>query len=65
MSKSAWNSTALNKKTGRVGAAKLYVPNTILQVLSRMVLINFVAFLVFKILLNIVSMQDLLNVNNC
>ena len=30
-----------------------------------MVLINFVAFVVFKILLNLVSMQNLLNANNC
>ena len=56
MSKSAQNSTALNKKMGRVEAAKLYVSDTTLQVLSRMVLINFVAFVVFKILLNLVSM---------
>ena len=65
MSKSAQNSTALNKKMGRVEAAKLYVSDTTLQVLSRMVLINFVAFVVFKILLNLVSMQNLLNANNC
>ena len=56
MSKSVENSTALNKKTGCVGAAKLYLPNTTLLVLSRMVLIDFVAFVVFKILLNLVSM---------
>ena len=30
-----------------------------------MVLMNFVAFVVFKILLNLVSMQNLLNANNC
>ena len=29
-----------------------------------MVLMNFVAFVVFKILLNLVSMQNLLNANN-
>ena len=29
--------------------------------LSRMILINFVAFVVFKILLNAVSMQNLIN----
>ena len=56
---------APNKKTGRVGAAKLYVPNTTLYVLSRMVFKNFVAFVVFKILINLVSMKNLLNVNNC
>ena len=50
---------------GRVGAAKLYVLNKTLSVLSRMILINFVAFLVFKISLNVVSMQNLLNANNC
>ena len=53
----------LNKKTGRVGAPNLYVPNTTLQVLSIMVLINFVAFVVFK-MVNRVSMQNLLNANN-
>ena len=55
----------LNKKTGRVEAAKLYVSNATLQVLSSMVLINLVTFLVFKILFNLVSMQNLLNENNC
>ena len=30
-----------------------------------MILINFVAFVVFKILYNLVSMQSLLNANNC
>ena len=30
-----------------------------------MVLMNFVAFVIFKILLNLVSMQNLLNANNC
>ena len=30
MSKGALNSTALNKKMSRVGAAKLFVPNTTL-----------------------------------
>ena len=58
-------STALNKKTGRVGAAKLYFPNTTLRVLSRTVLMNFVAFVVFKILRNLISMQNNLNSNNC
>ena len=33
--------------------------------LSRMVLINFVAFVVFKILLNLFSMQNHLDANNC
>ena len=55
----------LNEKTGGVGAEKFYVPNTTLQVLSRMILINFVALVVFKILLNLVSTQNLLNANNC
>ena len=40
---------ALNKKTNRFGAAKLYVPNTTFKVLSRMILMNFVAFVVFEI----------------
>ena len=51
MSKVASNSTAHNKKTDHVEAAKLYVRNRTLQVLSRIVLISFVAFVVFKILL--------------
>ena len=49
---------------GRVGAARLYVPNATLQVLSRMVLMNFAGFVVFKIY-NLVSMQNVLNANNC
>ena len=65
MSKIAKNSTALNKQTDRVWATKLYVPNTTLQVLFRLVLMNFLIFVVFKILLNLVSMQNLLNANNC
>ena len=65
MSKVAYNSTAPNKKMGRVGAAKLYVPNTTLYFLSKMVSIKSLAFVVFKILLNLVSMQNLLNANNC
>ena len=56
---------ALNKQTGRVWATKLHVPNTTLQVLFRLVLMNFLIFVVFKILLNLVSMQNLLNANNC
>ena len=36
------------------------VPNTTLKVLSEMVLMNFVAFVVFKILYNLVSMQNVL-----
>ena len=65
MSKVASNSTALNKNTGHVEAAKLCVPNTTLQVLSRMILIDFVAFIVFKILHDHVSMPYLFNANNC
>ena len=61
MSKNAQNSTTLNEKTGRVGP----VTTIILLVLSTMILINFVAFAVFKILLNTVSIQNLLNANNC
>ena len=45
------------KRTDRVGATKLYVPNTTLYVLSRIVLMNFVAFVVFKIKYNLVSME--------
>ena len=46
---------------GHVGAAKFYVPNTTLYVLFRMVLMNFVAFVFFKILYNLVSIQNALN----
>ena len=56
---------APNKKTSRVGAARLNVPNTTLLVLSRMVLMNFVVFVVNKILPNLLSMQNLLHANNC
>ena len=30
-----------------------------------MVLMNFLAFVIFKMLLNLISMQNLLNANNC
>ena len=56
---------AFNKETDHIGATKLHVPNTTSQVLSRMVLMNFVAFAVFKILLNLVSIQNRLIANNC
>ena len=57
---------ALSKETGRVGSTKLNVSNTTLQVLSRMVLMNFVVLAIFKISrLNLVSMPNLLNANNC
>ena len=47
----------LNKKTGRVGAPNLMylILSRMYQVLSRMVLTNFVAFVVFK-MVNRVSM---------
>ena len=54
---------AFNKGTDHIGATKLHVPNTTSSVLSRMVLMNFVAFGVSKILLNLVSIQNLLNAN--
>ena len=52
--KSCLKLNVLNKKTRCLGATKLYVPNTTLQF-----------FVVFKILLNFVSMQNFLNANNC
>ena len=55
MSKVVYNSTALNKQTSRVWATKLFVPNTTLQVIFRLVLMSFLIFVVFKILLNLVS----------
>ena len=54
-----------NKQMGRVWATKLYVPNTTLQVLFKLALMNFLIFVVFKILLNLVFMQNILNVDNC
>ena len=65
MSKVAYNSTALNKNTGRVKAIKLHVSNRNLQELFRIALIKSVAFVVFEILRNLVSMQNFLNTNNC
>ena len=56
---------ALNKQMGRIWATKLYVLNTTLQVLFRLVLMNFSIFVVFDIWLNLVSMQNILNANNC
>ena len=55
---------AFHEETDHIGATKLHVPNTTLQVLSGMVLINFVAFAVFKLLLNLVSIQNRL-IANC
>ena len=52
--KSCLKLNVLNKKTRCLGATKLYVPNTTFQF-----------FVVFKILLNFVSMQNFLNANNC
>ena len=65
MSKVAYNSTALNENTGRVKAIKLHVSNRNLQELFRIALIKSVAFVVFEILRNLVSMQNFLNANNC
>ena len=66
MPKVAENSTALNKiKTGCVQAVKLYVSNRTLQELFIMVLIKSVAFAVFEILQNLVSMKNVLGASNC
>ena len=55
----------LTKKTGCFGAAKLHVPDITLQELFRMPLIKSAAFVVFKILRNLISMQNFFNGNNC
>ena len=65
MSKVSYKSTALNKKTDRVEAVKLYVSNRTPQELFRMVLIKSAVFAVFEILRNLVFMQTFLNANNC
>ena len=49
----------------RVEAVKFQVPNRTLQEFFRMVLIKSVAFVVFGILSDLVSMQNFLNANNC
>ena len=56
---------AFSKNTGRVEAVKLHVSNRTLQELFRMALIKSVAFVVFEILRNLISMQNFLNANNC
>ena len=43
----------------------LDVPCSTLQELFRMVLVNFMTFVVLKILGNLVSMQNYLNANHC
>ena len=50
---------------GRLEVVNLHVSNRTLQKLFRMVLIKSVAFVVFEILRNLVSMQNFLNANNC
>ena len=65
MSKVAQNSMALNKKTSCVEVVKLHVFNRIVQELFRIVLIKSVAFVVFEILCDLVSMQNVLNANSC
>ena len=64
MPKVVQNSTTLNKKTDRLEAVNLHVSNRTLQKIFRMVLIKSVAFVVFEILRNFVSMQNVLNANN-
>ena len=65
MSKVAQDSTAFKKHTGRVEDVKLHVFNRTLQELFRIVLIKPVAFVVFELLRNLISMQNFLNANNC
>ena len=65
MSKAVSNSTALNKNPGRLEAVNLHVSNRTLHELFRMVLIKSVAFVIFEILRDLVSMQNFLNANNC
>ena len=55
----------LNKSTTCVEAIKLHISNRNLQELFRIALIKSVAFVVFEILRNLVSMQNFLNANNC
>ena len=56
---------AINKKTGPLKAVNLHVSNRTLQELFRMVLIKSRAFVVFEILNNLASMQNVLDANNC
>ena len=56
---------ALSKNTSCVEAVKLHVSNRTLQELFRIALIKSVTFVVFEILSNLVSMQNVLNANNC
>ena len=51
-------------KVVRLEAVNLYVSNRTLQKIFRMVLIKSVAFVVFEILSNFVSMQNVLNASN-
>ena len=55
----------LSKNTGCVETVKLHVSNTTLQDHFRMTLLKSLAFVVFEILSNLVSMQNFLNANNC
>ena len=50
---------------GRVEDVKLHVSNRTLQELFRTTLIKPVAFAVFEILRNLISIQNFLNANNC
>ena len=54
-----------NKNTGRVEAVKLHVSNRTPYKFFRMALIKSVAFVVFEILRNLISMQNFLNASNC
>ena len=59
------NVKSCSKLNGLVEDVKLHVFNRTLQELFRIVLIKPVAFVVFEILRNLISMQNFLNANNC
>ena len=58
------NNPQQKHQSGRVEAVKLHVSNRTLQELFRMALIKSLAFVVFEILSNLVSMQNFLNATN-
>ena len=63
--KSCFKLNSPSEKMGRLEFINLHVSNRTLQKLFRMVLIKSVAFVIFEILRNLVSMQNFLNANNC
>ena len=59
------NSTAYKKSTSRLKVTNKIFSNKTLKDIFRMDLANFVAFLVLKILYNLVSMENFSNANSC